>query len=192
MWRLITPFFLLGGLNFHFLMLVVYMCAPASSCSACSPACGKAQVLQACRCSDVVVLCACSLHYGVKLEQDRFQNRTPDFIYMLLFSMVALLVLALSTWFVTLDEANYIIAIPKVPDRAPALRDRVALSQVMSLLLCICVMQPRWRPVPPNKVWEAHILPVVGLQLVRSQTEACQRLSRLQQRCCRGSCWALS
>ncbi|KAK9830886.1 hypothetical protein WJX81_001804 [Elliptochloris bilobata] len=55
-WRLITPFFNLGKLDFHFLMLLVYI-----------------------------------MQYGVKLEQDRFRNRTPDFVWMMLFSMVVLL-----------------------------------------------------------------------------------------------------
>ena len=53
---------------------------------------------------------ACSLQYGVKLEQDRFRSRTPDFIYMLLFSMVALLVLALRFQVVTSACKDYIIA----------------------------------------------------------------------------------
>ena len=46
----------------------------------------------------------------MKLEQDRFQNRTPDFIYMLVFSMVALLVLALGVSRFTSATAGYVIA----------------------------------------------------------------------------------
>ena len=38
--------------------------------------------------------CLCSVQYGVKLEQDVYRNRTPDFVWMMLFSMTALLVSA--------------------------------------------------------------------------------------------------
>ena len=38
--------------------------------------------------------CLRSVQYGVKLEQDVYRNRTPDFVWMMLFSMAALLVSA--------------------------------------------------------------------------------------------------
>lgn len=81
-WRLITPFLVVGGLSLRTLFTIIWMYARVAAHSI--PRTPHAGSLRQ--------SCVCRVQYGQALESNTFADSTADFAYMLIVCMIACLV----------------------------------------------------------------------------------------------------